>query len=146
MVVPMGAVALLVIAGHLTALHAAKGMPASRRRLRTACGVVMMITSCALAYAFGYVRPDDARLFTLSWALTVALLALVLGLAALDALNNLRLGRLQHRRIRKAAAELHRQIARAMGEQTPRTGAGEAGLDDGGRLKLRDADGPGPAD
>lgn len=136
----MAAMTLLVIAGHLTALGAANGMPTSRRRIRTACGAVMMLTTCALAVAFGAVRPDDPRLFTLAWTVSVMLLAMVLGLAGLDAINNLRLGRLQRRRIRRAAQDLHRQIARAMGEQLPPHGAGEAGTD-GGPIRIHPDDG-----
>ena len=113
-VLPVAALAVLVVAGHLTALRAAPGIPLSRRRLRTASGVVMLVTTVVLAYAFSFVRSDDPGRFTVAWSAAIMLLVVVLGLAGLDALNNVRLARILRRRIRRDAGQLHAQLAAAI--------------------------------
>lgn len=132
-VLPLACVAVLVIAAHLTAMTGDREMPLSRRRIRTASGVVMLITSVVLAYAFAYAPVSDPRRFTVAWSVAVMLLATVLGLGGLDAINNVRLARRRARRVRRAAGVLERQIARTIAEQ-----AGKAGTasDDGPGLRL----------
>lgn len=115
-VLPPAALAVLVIAGHLAALHATPDIPLSRRRLRTAAGIVMLTTSLVLAYAFAFVRVDEPARFTTVWTAAVMLLVVVLVLAGLDALNNVRLARIHRRRIRREAGRLHHQIAQALAE------------------------------
>ncbi|HEX2836785.1 MAG TPA: hypothetical protein VHN77_01525 [Phycisphaerales bacterium] len=82
-VLPVAAVALLVTAGHWIALARAE-MPAGRKRLRTANGLVMMMTIPVLAYGFGAVDTADHRRFVLTWMAASGLIIIVVTLAALD--------------------------------------------------------------
>jgi hypothetical protein len=138
-VLPLACVAVLVIAAHLAALAGARDMPLSRRRIRTASGVVMLITSVVLAYAFAYAPVSDPRRFTVAWSASVMLLGAVLGLGGLDAINNVRLARLQAGRIRRAAGALDRQIAETIARSV-RAGKAGSGSDDQPRLTLRGSD------
>lgn len=82
-VLPVAAVALLVTAGHWIALARAE-MPAGRKRLRTANGLVMMLAIPVLAYGFGAVDTSDHRRFVLTWMAASGLIIIVVTLAALD--------------------------------------------------------------
>jgi 4-amino-4-deoxy-L-arabinose transferase-like glycosyltransferase len=113
-VVPMAGLAVLVVTAHLVAMHSADDVPVSRRRIRTVAGIVMLFTSVLLAYAFSYVRPDDPARFTTVWTAAIMLLTAVLALGGLDAVNNVRLARLQRRRVRRSAGCLHEQLTQAL--------------------------------
>ncbi len=119
-VLPVVALCVLVVTAHLIAMHAAEGVPLSRRRIRTAGGGVMLVTSLVLAYAFSFVRPDDPVRFTAAWTGAIMMLTMVLFLGGLDALNNVRLARLQRRRLRRGAGALHEQLAKALAEAAPK--------------------------
>lgn len=110
-VIPLAALTVLVIAAHLAALQADNAIPVSRKRIRTANGVVMLITTVVLAYAFAYTSTHNPARFTLTWGAAVMLLTVILALSSIDVLNNLRLTRLQRRRVKKAANDLHAQLA-----------------------------------
>ncbi|HZW08352.1 MAG TPA: hypothetical protein VFF69_00475 [Phycisphaerales bacterium] len=138
-VLPLACLAVLVIAAHLAALGGATAMPLSRRRIRTASGVVMLITSAVLAYSFAYAPVSDPRRFTMAWSASVMLLAVVLGLGGLDAINNVRLARLQGGRLRRAAGSLERRIVDSIAAG-PRPGKAGPGSDDEPRLTLRGDD------
>ena len=73
---PVAAVALLVTAGHWIALARAE-MPAGRKRLRTANGLVMMMAIPVLAYGFGAVDTADHRRFVLTWLAASGLIIIV---------------------------------------------------------------------
>ena len=120
-VLPVAALAVLVVTAQLAAMHAEREVPLSRRRIRTAGGIVMLATSLVLAYAFAFVRPEDPARFTTAWAAAVMLLTAVLVLGGLDALNNVRLARLQRRRFRRGAAKLHEQLADALAKAARNT-------------------------
>ena len=64
---------------------------ASRKRIRIANGILMMCGVVSLAYAVGVATPDRPREFTLSWTLVLSLMAIIVGVACIDALNSLRL-------------------------------------------------------
>ena len=116
--------AMLVVATHVLTMHRT-AMPASRRRIRTANGVVMLILAPTLAQAVCFSHPSQTRAFVFTWWLVIALLGLVLLLAGLDITNNLRLyGRERARLRRQAAADLAANLA---GRQQGNTG-------DGGRV------------
>lgn len=106
---PMAGVTLVVLAAHLSAMHAME-MPASRRRIRGLNGALMMVAAPLLAVAFSVVPPSNARAFALVWLGCIGLLWMILMLALLDMLNTMRL----HRRSRRAlSAELTALRARA---------------------------------
>ena len=99
-VAPMAVVTMLLLAGHLTGLRTA-AMPESRRRIRTANGVLMMFVVPLIAYLFGVATPAKPAPFVIGWTTVTAMLGMVLLLALLDMLNTARLHRAELRRIRR---------------------------------------------
>lgn len=85
-VLPLAAIALIVIAVHWVQLAKAD-MPATRKRIRTACGAVMMLCVPVFAYAFGVASPSKPREFVLAWMLASSMLLIVLLLACVDLLH-----------------------------------------------------------
>lgn len=108
-VLPIALIAAGVTAWHVGALQGADAraaMPASRRRIRTANGVVSMVAIPVLAWAFGVVSPEAPRSFTLAWSASAGLLGIIVLLAATDVLNTARLAR---RTLRRQLVELRRE-------------------------------------
>lgn len=69
-------------------------MPASRRRIRTASGLLMMVVAPLLAHAISTgPGTDQPRPMAVLWLVILFMLCMVVGLAALDLLNTLRLSR-----------------------------------------------------
>ncbi len=107
-VVPIAGSAIVVLAAHVLALQQAV-MPARRRRIRTANGLLMMLVASLLAYALGVApdvgnpttNPEAARTFLLVWSAIMALLTVVIGLAAMDVAHTARLALLARRRLRE---------------------------------------------
>lgn len=92
-VIPMAALTLLAVAAHARAL-AQEDVPPSRRRIRSANALVMLVAIPIGAYAIGVAEPAaDQRAFVLAWTLLAGLLVVVTGLAVLDMLNTYRLYR-----------------------------------------------------
>jgi hypothetical protein len=109
--VPMAMLAMFVIASHILMLPQAE-MPDSRRRIRTANGMLMLFTAPLLAYALGFANPAaDQRAFVLSWMLVTGLLIIILLVAMLDIANNYRLMFLQRKALRE---ELRRERMEAL--------------------------------
>ena len=105
---PIAGVTMILLAGHLLALRGARAtMPASRHRIRTVNGGIMLVAVPMLCSAFSVISPGDARAFTLIWFACIGLLGIIVTLAALDAVNNTRLMVLDRRRLRE---ELGRSI------------------------------------
>ncbi len=102
---PMAMFTLVVVAAHLLAMRGAD-MPESRRRIRTANGWLILITTPVLTIAFSVVPPSSPRRFALIWAVAILLLGMVVTMAVVDMANNLRIARI-HRR----------QLSRSMGHQ-----------------------------
>lgn len=102
---PVAILAMVVVSIHVWHLSAAE-IPASRKRIRVTNGVLMMFTLPLLAYAVGVVRPVEQRAFILLWTLVTGLIVVILLLALIDALNNMRLHR-------AAVRDLRREIAAA---------------------------------
>ena len=110
LVLPLGAVTLLVLAGHLLALNADSKMDPQRRRIRMTNAVLMMLTVPLVAYGFGVATPAHSRLFIYVWVLSAAMLFLIIMVAAIDILNTWKVQRAQMR-------ELRRQLAAARGSE-----------------------------
>ena len=93
--VPAAGVVMFVIAGHVLAMQRTHAhMPASRRRIRTANGLLMLIAAPLLAYAVSNgPGTDQPRPMAVLWLLILSMLVMVVGLAVLDVLNTLRLVR-----------------------------------------------------
>ncbi|USN99014.1 MAG: hypothetical protein H6810_12835 [Phycisphaeraceae bacterium] len=104
---PLGLLSMLVVAGHLVAMRDARErIPESRYRIRSVNGGIMLVTVPMLAGAFGVVSPEEPRAFALIWFACIGLLAIVTLLAVFDALNNVRLGVIERRRLRDEQREL----------------------------------------
>ncbi len=88
----------MMVAGMLVVMLALYAMwvqsapiEASRKRLRVATSMVMIVLLGALSYALTSVTPASPRVFVLAWAAVVLLVGLVLVLAVMDGFNTLRL-------------------------------------------------------
>lgn len=120
-VLPMGAITLVILATHVHLVRRSKTMPESRRRIRTANGVLMMCIVPLVAYAFGIATRAEPRIFTMVWMAIIGMLAMVLLLAWVDAINSWRLHRTEQAATRahiaalraKLSAEIDRQQASA---------------------------------
>lgn len=89
-VLPPCLILMLVLAGYVQALKEAD-VPESRRRIRTAGCVVMMMTQPLIVYVFAVVTSSSPRKFMLTWAMLIGLLCMLVFLALVDVINNLRL-------------------------------------------------------
>lgn len=110
-VVPLAGLTMLVVAWHTLRLRDAD-IPASRRRIRTANGLLMLAFVPVLAFAVGVANPGQPRTFALAWVGVIVLLIVIITLAGLDMLNTLRL-------YRAAREELARQTRAALGARGP---------------------------
>lgn len=108
-VLALGSVTILIIAAHLIALNQAD-MPPRRRRLRTINGVLMLLATPLLAFAFGYLSPDTPRLFLFVWMTAIALLGLILIVSTLDMAFTFR-----------AQQKIHRDLARRLRDHARHT-------------------------
>lgn len=96
---PLGTIAMLILAAHLLAVYGSSMEP-RRRRIRMATNLVMMLTVPILAYAASGVSPGNQRSFVLAWMLVAALLLIVLVLAMIDVINSIVLHRAEVRELR----------------------------------------------
>ena len=137
--IPLGLAAMLITAAHLIAMRSPSlRMPASRRRIRSVNGGIMLALCPLLVVAFSFTSRAEPVMFLRVWTAATGLLAIVVVLAGVDMLNSARLGR---EAIREARAEFRRELARARGE----IAAARAASSDerGPALRFVDAD---PAD
>lgn len=113
-VLPVAAIMLLIVATHLM-LQLKSDMPASRRRIRTLNGWIMLFLVPIGAAAFGVVTPSDPRLFLLIWIVVILMLFLLIGLALLDMVNTTRL----YRQERDDVSDLFRNSSRGPEKRDP---------------------------
>jgi hypothetical protein len=115
-VIPVAALAMLVIAAHVVALQRSS-VPPTRRRIRTACGVLMLFLAALLAHALTMgpaaphpvLAPAQTRAFLLIWLVIISLVLMVVILAAADAAYSTAVAYSTRRRLR-------RDLARELGE------------------------------
>ncbi|UYV12017.1 MAG: hypothetical protein NCW75_12010 [Phycisphaera sp.] len=105
---PLAMITLVTVAAHLLAMRGAD-MPESRRRIRTANGWLILITAPVLVVAFSVVSPQNTRQFALIWAVAMVLVGFVILMAFIDIANNLRIARLQRRRLSRSMGTRLRQ-------------------------------------
>lgn len=98
-VIPVAALAVIVLTIHLLVLNAAAIDP-KRRRIRMANNLLMILVTPLIAYGFAVVPVSNARVFMLIWTLVPGLLLIVVMLALADALHTLRLHRRARRELR----------------------------------------------
>lgn len=137
LVLPIAGVVLLVIAVHVAFLQLQQ-IPAGRRRIRTACGLIMMFVTALLAYALA-IEPDPqpgsgapainvvgisgGQSFVLIWTTILAMLALMVVLALADAINTYSLA-MQERRALRAQLRGIAQVDRASAPSAETSPAG----------------------
>ena len=80
---PLAGLGMLLLAGYVLSLQRPE-VPPTRRRLRTASGVLMMILMGLLGFASSVVPTHDRRLMVLSWLVVVIVLGVVVLLACVD--------------------------------------------------------------
>lgn len=116
---PPAVLTMLILAGHVMALQKAE-MPEKRRRIRTANGMVMLVTTPLIAYAMSIAKPAEPKTFVLVWMAIVGLLGIVIVLACLDALLTMVMRRreLQDAQIRLRAAAVRAKIEQIAEKRT----------------------------
>jgi cobalamin biosynthesis protein CobD/CbiB len=114
--VPLSGMVMAMLIWHVMALQK-PGIPASRRRIRTTTGVLMLLLTPLIAFALSVATPDRPRVMTLAWSGVLLLVGLVMVLAWVDVINNLRLYQREKRELRAEAA---RALAADAAERDPR--------------------------
>ncbi len=114
--VPLAGLVMAVLIAHLVALQGPE-VPASRRRIRTASGLLMFVLAPLMAYAVSIAGPQSPRAMTMAWLAVLLLLVMVVGLAWLDVANNLRLARLARRELQEEAARALAEDLRGAGSR-----------------------------
>lgn len=118
----MGFAAMLIVAAHLRAMRSAgRAMPASRRRIRSVNGGIMLALCPLLVAAFSFTSRAQPGVFLRVWTGVIGLLGIVVMLAGLDMLNSARLAR---DAVREARAEFLRELGRARKEAAASRTAG----------------------
>lgn len=100
---------MLVLAGYVQALREAD-VPESRRRIRTAGSIVMMMTQPMVVYLFAIVTPASPRKFMLTWAMLTGLLFMLVVLALVDVINNLKLHAKMRSDLRSEMADIRSNV------------------------------------
>lgn len=90
LVFPLAGFSLVVVLWHLWAIIRTH-MPPSRRRIRLANGLIMLMLIPLITLAFGVLAPADARPFVIAWLGVIGLLGLMVLMAMLDSANTARL-------------------------------------------------------
>lgn len=116
LVAPPCALLMLILAGYVLAMREAD-MPESRRRIRTAGSIVMMMTLPLIVYLFSIVSASTPRRFILTWAVLIGLIFMLVVLALVDVFNNVRLHAKMRGELRTELADLQRDVHRAVKEQ-----------------------------
>lgn len=99
--VPIAAVLMLMVAAHALAMRDTDH-PASRKRIRQANAVLILLTIPVLTAGFCLINPHThAREWALIWGAAFAMLAFVVLLAIADMLNTVRLARDARRALRR---------------------------------------------
>lgn len=142
---PISGASMLLIASHIALVRRApvEEMPESRRRIRSANGVLLLAITMLLTYALGYVGMlpsgggaiGHVRAFVVVWMVILALVPVVLLLAAMDMVDT---ARKQRDAARVMRAQLRGQMlrdveitvkARLAARAAAENGAGGAGDD-----------------
>lgn len=104
-VMPLCGLTLLFIFFHMRRL-AREEMPESRRRIRSASGLLLLLLPILMCYALGVSSPRQPLVFVGAWTAVVMLVLLLLVLAVADIGNTLLLYRSHARRMRAEMREL----------------------------------------
>lgn len=107
LVLSIASLILLAVTIYTVAIQRSQ-MPASRRRIRTANGVMMFVLISFLSYALLLPVETSHRVFVLTWMGVIGLVAVTFLLALLDMLNTARLFTAERAAVAKESA---RQLA-----------------------------------
>lgn len=99
-VFPLAMITLVVVGAHVFSVARATSMPASRRRIRLANGMVMMFTVPFAAQALAWAPVEHPRSFYI-WTFVAGLVVIVLLFALLDVVNSIRLWRVERHALRR---------------------------------------------
>ncbi|GEM_PF-969935 len=107
-VLPLAMISMLVIASHVLAIHQSD-LPLRRRRIRVVNGFLLLFVTALLAFALGMAEvagrpaedPAGTRQFVMVWMTIVGLLAIIVMLAAADAVNTVTHRIAQRRTLRR---------------------------------------------
>ncbi|MEM8757107.1 MAG: hypothetical protein AAGF47_04910 [Planctomycetota bacterium] len=100
LLVPPAAILMIVLAASILAMRDAD-MDGTRRRIRTAASLIMMLLQPLIVYLFGIGSANNPRPFVFAWAMVVGLLGILVVLAMLDVFNNTRLSRENRKLLRE---------------------------------------------
>ncbi len=110
-VLPIAAALMLLVAALQAAIQRGDSPP-SRRRIRSANSLVMLLAIPLLAAGFCLVNPTLApRAFLLTWAAAIGLLCIAVALALLDMVNTWRLTTTSRRSLHESFQALSRARA-----------------------------------
>ena len=109
--VPPAAIMMLVLAGYIQALRESD-VPESRRKIRTASSLVMIVLQPLLVYLFGIGGAHQPRPFVFTAALVLGLVALLVILAIMDAINNTKIAAQQRAKYRTEFQKMRDEIER----------------------------------
>jgi len=137
-VAPPCAILMLILAGYVMALREAE-VPETRRRIRTMGSITMMLTQPLIVYLFAIATPAGARTFMLTWALLLGLLGILIVLALLDVVNNMRISANARQEFRSELRSLEEDVRQALAEAEAEKTAKE---DEQPQLRLTDGDEP----
>ncbi len=122
-IVPPAAFMMLVLAAYIQAMRESE-VPESRRKIRTASSLVMIVLQPLLVFLFGISGPHQPRRFVFTAALVLGLVSLLVVLAILDAINNSKIAAQQRAKYRADFQQMRREIERlrreTAGEAEPR--------------------------
>lgn len=107
--IPPAFLFMLVLAASIKAMQQAE-MPESRRRIRTSASLIMMALMPLLVYLFGIGSAQSPRPFIFTWALVMGLLAILVILAMMDAINNTRIATRRRVELRRELRALRRDL------------------------------------
>ncbi len=117
-VLPLALFAAAVAGLHLMLLQEAD-VPSSRRRIRTASGLITLLVIPLVAYLFGIVSPAERRAFLLASGATVGLLFIIVLLAGVDIVDSLRLVAAERRAHRERLRSLRVELRRIVSDARP---------------------------
>lgn len=126
---PLAAMTMLIVAGHVRSVQASTVLGPRRRRVRMANGVLMMAVVALLAYALGVAdtvdtplaHPGKTKAFVIVWTVIVALLGIVVVAAIGDAWATARAGLRARREMR---ADLREAVVADVRSQAGARGRG----------------------
>lgn len=104
-VTPLCGLTLVLIFLHMRRL-AREEMPESRRRIRSASGLLLLLLPVLMCYALGVSSPREPVVFVGAWTAVAMLVLLLLVLAVADIGNTLLMYRSHARRMRAEMREL----------------------------------------